>query len=168
MNAIYARPDGEIVDPLDGVEDLQERRIRFIGTAENRIREDYLRSLRYFRFYAWYGDHALGFDPDALAAIAANLEGLATLSKERVGAEMLKLLAAPDPVPSAAAMLPPKLQRQQLSAEKHVSFCSLAPSVADALILPVAEVQMDRQKYADLPVGLICDCGFPAIKWRNL
>ncbi len=104
MNAIYARPDGEIVDPLDGVEDLQERRIRFIGTAENRIREDYLRSLRYFRFYAWYGDHALGFDPDALAAIAANLEGLATLSKERVGAEMLKLLAAPDPAPSAAAM----------------------------------------------------------------
>ncbi|MCF6429614.1 CCA tRNA nucleotidyltransferase [Leisingera sp. MMG026] len=104
MNAIYARPDGEIVDPLDGMADLQKRRIRFIGTAENRIREDYLRSLRYFRFHAWYGDHALGFDPDALAAIAASLEGLATLSKERVGAEMLKLLAAPDPAPSAAAM----------------------------------------------------------------
>ncbi|AHD02605.1 CCA tRNA nucleotidyltransferase [Leisingera methylohalidivorans] len=104
MNAIYARPDGEIVDPLGGMADLQKRRIRFIGTAENRIREDYLRSLRYFRFHAWYGDHTLGFDPNALAAIAANLEGLATLSKERVGAEIMKLLAAPDPAPAVAAM----------------------------------------------------------------
>ena len=104
MNAIYARPDGEIVDPLDGMADLQARRVRFIGTAENRIREDYLRSLRYFRFHAWYGDHDRGFDPDALAAIALNLDGLAGLSKERVGAELLKLLAASDPAPSVAAM----------------------------------------------------------------
>lgn len=104
MNAIYARPDGGIVDPLGGMDDLKRRRVRFIGTAQHRIREDYLRSLRYFRFHAWYGNHAEGFDPDALAAIAANLDGLQTLSKERVGAEMLKLLAAPDPAPSAAAM----------------------------------------------------------------
>ncbi|NSY37427.1 CCA tRNA nucleotidyltransferase [Leisingera sp. ANG59] len=104
MNAIYARPDGEVVDPLGGLADLNRRRVRFIGTAENRIREDYLRSLRYFRFHAWYGDYAEGFDADALAAIAANLDGLASLSKERVGAELLKLLAAPDPAPSVAAM----------------------------------------------------------------
>ncbi|MCB4456924.1 CCA tRNA nucleotidyltransferase [Leisingera sp. McT4-56] len=104
MNAIYARPDGEVVDPLGGLADLTRRRVRFIGTAENRIREDYLRSLRYFRFHAWYGDHAEGFDADALAAIAANLDGLVSLSKERVGAELLKLLAAPDPAPSVAAM----------------------------------------------------------------
>ncbi|WP_264211812.1 CCA tRNA nucleotidyltransferase [Leisingera thetidis] len=104
MNAIYARPDGEVVDPLGGMTDLHKRRVRFIGTAQNRIREDYLRSLRYFRFHAWYGDHAERFDPDALAAIAANLDGLASLSKERVGAELLKLLAAPDPAPSVAAM----------------------------------------------------------------
>lgn len=104
MNAIYARPDGEVVDPLNGIEDLRARRVRFIGSAENRIREDYLRSLRYFRFHAWYGNHDAGFDPEALAAIAGNLDGLASLSRERVGSELLKLLAAPDPAPSVAAM----------------------------------------------------------------
>ncbi|NOD93971.1 CCA tRNA nucleotidyltransferase [Ruegeria sp. HKCCD4884] len=104
MNAIYARPDGAVLDPLGGLPDLQARRVRFIGTAENRIREDYLRSLRYFRFHAWYGDAGAGFDPDALAAIGANLDGLKSLSRERVGAELLKLLAAPDPAPAIATM----------------------------------------------------------------
>lgn len=104
MNAIYARPNGEIVDPLGGLNDLRARRVRFIGTAQNRIREDHLRSLRYFRFHAWYGDQTAGFDPEALAAIAENLEGLAELSRERIGGELLKLLAAPDPAPSVAAM----------------------------------------------------------------
>ncbi|WP_083096912.1 CCA tRNA nucleotidyltransferase [Pseudophaeobacter leonis] len=104
MNAIYARPDGSIVDPLGGMADLAARRVRFIGSAENRICEDYLRTLRYFRFHAWYGDKDAGFDPDALAAIAANLEGLAQLSKERVTAELLKLLSAPDPAPAIAVM----------------------------------------------------------------
>lgn len=104
VNALYARPDGSIVDPLGGMPDLEARRIRFIGTAEDRIREDYLRSLRYFRFHAWYGDQEAGFDPDALAAIATNLDGLAQLSRERVGAEMLKLLCAPDPAPAIAVM----------------------------------------------------------------
>lgn len=104
VNALYARPDGSIVDPLGGMPDLQARRIRFIGTADHRIREDYLRSLRYFRFHAWYGDQAAGFDPDALAAIAANLDGLGKLSRERVGAELLKLLGAPDPAPEVAVM----------------------------------------------------------------
>jgi len=104
MNAIYARPDGTVVDPLGGMVDLNARRVQFIGTAENRIREDYLRSLRYFRFHAWYGDTEAGFDADALAAIAENLDGLGQLSRERVGAELLKLLAAADPAPAVAAM----------------------------------------------------------------
>lgn len=104
MNALYARPDGTVLDPLGGLPDLWAGRVRFIGSATARIREDYLRSLRYFRFHAWYGDPQAGFDPEALRAIAANLDGLAKLSRERVGAEMLKLLAAPDPAPSMAAM----------------------------------------------------------------
>ncbi len=104
MNALYARPDGTLVDPLGGMADLRARRVRFIGTAQHRIREDYLRSLRYFRFHAWYGDPDTGFDPEALAAIAANLDGLAQLSRERVGAELLKLLGAGDPAPAVAAM----------------------------------------------------------------
>lgn len=108
MNALYARSDGTVLDPLGGLPDLRARRVRFIGDAGDRIREDYLRSLRYFRFHALYGCDELGFDPEALAAIAGNLDGLATLSRERVGAELLKLLSAPDPAPTAVSTaLPP-------------------------------------------------------------
>lgn len=104
MNALYAQPDGTVLDPLGGLPDLQARRVRFIEDAEARIREDYLRILRFFRFYAWYGDANQGLDPDGLAACAANSDGLETLSRERVGSELLKLLAADDPAPSVAAM----------------------------------------------------------------
>ena len=104
INALYALADGTLVDPLGGLPDLKARRVRFIEDAEARIREDYLRALRFFRFHAYYGDPAAGMDPEALAAIAANLDGLDTLSRERVGAELLNLLAAPDPAPAVAAM----------------------------------------------------------------
>lgn len=104
MNALYARPDGSVIDPLGGIADLTARRVRFIGNGATRIKEDYLRILRFFRFHACYGDAEAGLDPDALAACAAHLDGLAGLSRERVGAEMRKLLAAPDPAPSVAAM----------------------------------------------------------------
>ncbi|MHA6324471.1 CCA tRNA nucleotidyltransferase [Roseivivax sp. CAU 1753] len=104
MNALYADRHGHVLDPLGALPDLRVRRVRFIEDAGQRLREDYLRALRFFRFAAWYGDPALGFDADALAAIADNLDGLATLSRERVGAEMLKLLAAPDPAPAMSSM----------------------------------------------------------------
>lgn len=104
MNALYARPDGTLLDPLGGLADLRARRVRFIEDADRRIREDYLRILRFFRFHAWYGDPGSGLDADGLAACAGNLHGLAGLSRERVGAEMIKLLAAPDPAPALAAM----------------------------------------------------------------
>ncbi|UWR45054.1 CCA tRNA nucleotidyltransferase [Phaeobacter inhibens] len=104
MNALYARPDGVLVDPLNGLPDLYARAVRFIGSAAQRIREDYLRSLRYFRFHAWHGNSDAGFDPDALSAIAENLDGIGSLSRERVGSEVLKLLAAPDPAPAIAVM----------------------------------------------------------------
>lgn len=104
MNALYARPDGTVIDPLGGMADLNARRVRFIGQASDRIHEDYLRSLRYFRFHAMYGDAEAGFDPEALAAIAGNLDGLSNLSRERIGSEMLKLLGASDPAPCVAAM----------------------------------------------------------------
>ena len=104
MNALYARIDGTLLDPLGGLPDLQARRVRFIGTAAHRIREDYLRSLRFFRFHAWYGDPDQGMDADALDAIACHLDGLDNLSRERVGAELVKLLSAPDPAPAVAAM----------------------------------------------------------------
>ena len=104
INALYADSEGRVFDPVGGAADLQDRRLRFIGVAKDRIREDYLRSLRYFRFYAWFGDPDRGPDPDALAAISANLVGLDTVSKERIGAEVLKMLSAPDPAPAVAIM----------------------------------------------------------------
>ena len=104
MNALYATPRGQVIDPLDGLPDLLARRVRFIEDAAARIREDYLRILRFFRFSAWYGDQSEGFDADTLAAISANTDGLETLSAERVGQEMAKLLAAPDPAPALATM----------------------------------------------------------------
>ncbi len=104
MNALYASADGTVLDPLGGLDDLRARRIRFIEDAGQRIREDYLRILRFFRFHAWYGDAAGGLDADGLAAVAAHVDGLHSLSRERVGAEMLKLLGAADPAPAVAAM----------------------------------------------------------------
>lgn len=104
MNAIYATAGGEIIDPLGGLPDLFARRVRFVGDAAQRIAEDYLRILRFFRFYAWYGDQAEGIDPEGLAACAELSAGIETLSRERVGAEIKKLLAAPDPAPAVASM----------------------------------------------------------------
>jgi len=104
MNALYARADGTVIDPLGGLADLEARRVRFIGDAHARISEDYLRILRFFRFAAWYGDPDLGFDAEALAAIADCLDGLSGLSRERIGAEMIKLLSAPDPAPAIGSM----------------------------------------------------------------
>lgn len=104
MNALYAESSGLVIDPLGGLPDLLARRLRFVGDAEARIREDYLRILRFFRFHAVYGDPEGGLDAEGYAACAANAEGIDELSRERVGAEMRKLLGARDPAPSVAAM----------------------------------------------------------------
>lgn len=104
INALYAAPSGEITDPTGGLADLHAHRIRFIGDPVTRIREDYLRILRFFRFNAWFGNPAEGIDPDGLAACAELAEGLDTLSAERITQELLKLLAAPDPAPATASM----------------------------------------------------------------
>lgn len=105
MNALYARADGTVLDPLgEGLADLAARRLRFVGDPGQRIREDYLRILRFFRFTAWYGAPEEGFDAEGLAACAMLAEGIERLSRERVGHEMRKLLGAPDPAPAVAAM----------------------------------------------------------------
>jgi poly(A) polymerase len=104
MNALYADARGNVIDPLGGMPDLVARRLRFVGDAHQRIREDYLRILRFFRFHAHYGDPNQGMDAEALAASAELAEGVDGLSRERIGAEMRKLLAAPDPAPAVAAM----------------------------------------------------------------
>ena len=104
MNALYADASGTVHDPLGGLPDLVARRVRFVGDAAERIREDYLRILRFFRFHAHFGDPERGIDAEALAACAANSDGLDTLSRERIGAEIRKLLSAIDPAPAVASM----------------------------------------------------------------
>lgn len=102
LNALYAAADGEIFDYHNGIADLQAGRIRFIGDAVQRIREDYLRILRLFRFHAWYG--AGEIDGDALRAAAAEKAGIAKLSGERIQKETLRLLEAANPVPVLRVM----------------------------------------------------------------
>lgn len=115
VNALYANADGQIYDPLDtGLADLQARRVVFIGKADERIAEDYLRVLRFFRFH--YGlceaqdKRAPDLetpDPEALQACAAAAQqgkGLRALSAERIQQEMLKILALPQAVAALQAM----------------------------------------------------------------
>ncbi len=104
MNALYADRSGTVIDPLGGLADTLSRHVRFVGDPETRIREDYLRILRFFRFHACYGNPGGGIDADGLAACAALAEGLDGISRERIHAELRKLLAARDPAPAVAAM----------------------------------------------------------------
>lgn len=103
MNALYADRRGEVLDPVGGLADLAARRLRFVGDPAQRIAEDYLRILRFFRFHACYGAPGTA-DPAALAACTALAGGLDGISRERIGAEMRKLLAAPDPSEAVALM----------------------------------------------------------------
>lgn len=103
LNALYADLTGRIYDPTgEGVEDALAGRVIFVGDPVTRIREDYLRILRFFRFYASYGRDVP--DTAAMAACAAEVEGLVRLSAERVSKELMKLLAAPDPRRAVQAM----------------------------------------------------------------
>src|SRR5271157_1985557 len=95
-------PDGTLYDYFGGADDLRAGRVRFVGEAARRIAEDYLRILRFFRFWARYGTGDP--DPDAGAAIAAGVSGLSILSPERVWSELKRILAAPDPMRAVALM----------------------------------------------------------------
>ena len=99
INAMFCAPDGTVYDPFGGWSDLLAGRVRFVGDADARVREDYLRLLRFFRFYARYGQGAP--DPDALGAARRHAGQLAALAPERVHHELLKFLQAADPGPAA-------------------------------------------------------------------
>lgn len=102
LNALYCAADGTLYDPLGGVDDALARRIRFIGNADQRIAEDGLRVYRFFRFCASHGGQVL--DPNGYAACGRAVGSLGHLSAERVGAEMLRLLALPEVALTLAAM----------------------------------------------------------------
>jgi poly(A) polymerase len=102
INALSLSANGQLHDYVGGFADLAARRVRFIGDPAQRIAEDYLRILRFFRFHAWYGVGAP--DADGLQACIRARAGIESLSRERIRAELLKLLLAPHAAPTLALM----------------------------------------------------------------
>ena len=133
MNALYADLDGSIYDPVGGYDDLKAGVVRFIGDARARITEDALRILRYFRFLAWFGHGHR--DNEAMEACAALRGSLRILSAERVSAELLKMLAADDPIPAvramAAAGVTNELFEKPLSVERLARLAALEAQYAE-------------------------------------
>jgi len=131
MNALSVTRDGTIYDYVGGLDDLSYRRVRFIGDANKRIAEDYLRILRFFRFHAAYGEgHP---DPAGLHACIAGRAGLDQLSRERVRMEIVKLLVAPRATPTLADMAEAGLLHRVLGTVPQVAgFENMAKAEAAA------------------------------------
>ncbi|ONF97632.1 CCA tRNA nucleotidyltransferase [Sphingomonas jeddahensis] len=138
MNALYADPlDGAVYDWFGGMDDLAARRVRFIGDPYRRIAEDHLRILRFFRFHARFGD---AIDEAGLDACADRANDLMALSRERIAAELLKLLVARRAVPVVALMVERGILRPVL------------PEIAD---VPALEALADREAQAGIPPDAI-------------
>lgn len=105
INALYADQFGNLLDPTqEGLKDISARQVRFIDDPSTRIKEDALRILRFFRFFAHYADQELGLDQEGLAACAQHADKLDKVSRERIGHEMRKTMSAPQPERAIAAM----------------------------------------------------------------
>ena len=103
FNAMSCSPDGCLFDPFGGREDLAAGRVHFVGNPRDRIQEDYLRLLRFFRFQAHYGK--VPPDAETLAVARELAPKLRGLSGERIRSELLRLLTAPDPLPVVETMI---------------------------------------------------------------
>jgi poly(A) polymerase len=138
INALSADPrTGEIFDYFGGLDDLQHRHIRFIGDPLQRIAEDHLRILRFFRFHARFGLGEL--DSAALDACTQRANDLMALSRERIADELLKLLAVSDPSPTVAIMLERNILRPvlpEITAERLPALKALAASERESNISP--------------------------------
>ena len=102
INAMYLDKSGNLIDPTDGKKDLENRVVRFIGSPDERIKEDYLRILRYFRFLALFGD--ISPDAEVMKTITANLDKLSVVSKERQWNELKSILSLTAPNNAISAM----------------------------------------------------------------
>ena len=102
INAMYLDKGGNLIDPKDGKTDLENRVVRFIGNPDERIKEDYLRILRYFRFLALFGD--ISPDAEVMKTIKANLDKLSVVSKERQWNELKSILSLNAPNHAISAM----------------------------------------------------------------
>ena len=139
MNALYAAADGRVLDPLGGLDDLRARRIRFINSARDRIREDYLRILRFFRFTAEYAAGAP--DPEGLAACISERAGLARLSPERIRAELLRILVARGPMAAIEPMMETGLLTSLLGGVTYPGHFARVAEIEVGLSLPPAPIR---------------------------
>ncbi|MGL4810560.1 MAG: CCA tRNA nucleotidyltransferase [Beijerinckiaceae bacterium] len=147
MNALMANTAGEIFDAHDGVGDIARRQVRFIGDPVARIREDFLRILRLFRFHAAYGHGAL--DAQALSAAIRERAGLAQLSRERVRAELMKTLVAPRASETLAIMSDCGIAQRVLGGVAYPVRLRFARPGQDAAIrlgLVAVEAEPDAQR----------------------
>jgi len=178
INALYCGADGRIHDPLAGYGDLVARRVRFIGDARTRIREDYLRILRFFRFTAEYADGPP--DPEGLSAAVAERAGLKLLSGERIRQELVRLLVAPRALAAIEAMYdyglitellglaprPGLLRRlalieagRRLAPSAMLRLAALAVEVREDVERLDARLKLSNAECASLLASAIADCG---------
>lgn len=139
INALYASADGRVVDPLGGLGDVRARRVRFINSARDRIREDYLRILRFFRFTAEYGCGPP--DPEGLAACITERAGLARLSAERIRAEMLRILVSRQPMAAIEPMAETGLLTSLLGGVAYAGHFARAAAIEASLSLPPVPIR---------------------------
>ncbi len=140
INALYADPQtGEVFDYFGGLQDLDAGIIRFIGDADQRIAEDFLRILRYFRFLARYGRGVI--DADAVNACAKGAHGLTALSRERIAQELTKILSLPDPLKSVELMT------------ENAIFAPFLPELS-ASAAKALRTLMDREDRYNQPISL--------------
>jgi tRNA nucleotidyltransferase/poly(A) polymerase len=144
LNALYADREGRMFDPLGGLADLREGRVRFIGDPEARIKEDFLRILRFFRFNAYYGQPPL--DPEGLAACVKLKNGLAQLSGERLGGELRRILVAPRALETVEALYDYGLLSHLLGA---------VPCLTDLQRLVAIETALGREPDAALRLAAL-------------
>ena len=163
LNALYAEPDGTVHDPVGGgLDDAAHGRVIFIGDGDERLREDYLRILRFFRFNAWYG---AAMDADGLAACARQKDGLSKIAAERIWKEFKKLLAAPAPAESVRAMeesdvlkrvLPWTIGTSELARVSEITpdaslrFMSLLPRNLETVSLIASKLRLSNSERARL------------------
>ncbi|MGZ9098893.1 MAG: CCA tRNA nucleotidyltransferase [Brevundimonas sp.] len=154
LNALYADAEGRVFDPTgEGLADAAAGRVVFVGEPETRIREDYLRILRFFRFFAWYGRGAP--DAAALEACRALAPGMTRLSAERVSKELMTLLAAPEPRVAMAAMAAAGVLAQALpEAELSPLFDAAVELSPDPVIRLMTLFPIDEQRVRDASTRL--------------
>ncbi len=149
INALACDLNGVVTDSVGGLADIAARRVRFIGQADNRIREDFLRILRFFRFTATYarGDA----DAKGLAACFALKDGLRQLSAERVGAEMMKFIMAPRAAEISALMQKGGILRIVSGCEGHAGRLRRLQEIETALDEPADAINRLAALLADTP-----------------